>query len=78
MKELNWFWWTMSAPHTCVSKQAIKVQKMTELRPSLNDTGAKKKPPVASPAEAAEFYRLLAIVGDKDLVEAHLIGDVGS
>lgn len=33
----------------------MSVQKMTELRPSLNETGAKKKPPVAKPADAAEF-----------------------
>jgi hypothetical protein len=32
---------------------------MTELRPNLNEMGAKKKPPVAKPAEAAEFYQLL-------------------
>ena len=60
MKESNSFLWIMRAPHTCVSKHAINVQKMTELRPSLNDTGAKKKPPVASPAEAAEFYQLIS------------------
>jgi hypothetical protein len=42
-----------------VRRQAINVQNMTELRPNLNEMGAKKKPPVAKPAEAAEFYQLL-------------------
>jgi len=59
MKLLNWFLWIIRAPHTWVRRQATNVQNITELRPSLNETGAKKNPPVAKPAEAAEFCGLL-------------------
>jgi hypothetical protein len=41
---------------------AIKVQKIVELRPILKEMGAKKKPPVARPAEAAEFYRNVSCI----------------
>ena len=34
-------------------------QKMTELRPSICEIGAKKKGPAAIPAKAAEFYIML-------------------
>ena len=56
MKPLNWVSSVISAAQICVSKHAINVQNITELRPSLNETGAKKNPPLARPAEAAEFY----------------------
>ena len=58
MKPLNWVVSVISAAQICVSKHAINVQNITELRPSLNETGAKKNPPLARPAEAAEFYNI--------------------
>lgn len=50
------------AAQTWVRRVQMRVQNMVDERPILNDIGAKKKPPVAKPADAALFCHAMFVV----------------
>jgi hypothetical protein len=51
---------TIRDAHTWLSNNSTRDQKIAELRPILWDSGKKKKPPAAIPADPAEFCVLLS------------------